>query len=323
MEMHEELENAHLLEQSPSTLSDRSGGSVSTVVESPYPNDLHQDWDSVHSAYDTIHERNLTPRESVPGTEGLALDLDGFRTPIAGPKNVEDLTSEQRLAQAPDPHANILARENDYKSQLKHNQFFNPFKIPSTQSPLLATTEEKNNPTFTKVPVPALEYGSGNPFARHSSLLVRIGIPIVAFYATAASGFWFSVAIWRPTWGHLISSSGITLPNASVACALVAKTIEVSFVAVFVAFLGQKLSRRASLDRCKGVSLAEIAMKAWVVQPGSILSHFELVQSAGLTYLGVMTLLVTVFATLYTSASNALGQSCFAFIQLEVHCHSV
>ncbi len=308
MELHEEFENAHLLEQSPSTTSEHSDSSVPTVVESPYPDYLYQHLDYVHSANVTVHDGHLAPRESVPGTEGLALEIDGFQTPIGSHANVEDVTLEESLPQAPDPHANILKYGNYHNTQLKFDQLFEPLKTRSNQYPLLATPDEKNNSIATKVPRLASEYGPANYVTCDRNRWVSTGILIIAFYATAVSGFWFSVAIWRPTWGHLISRSGITLTNASVACTLLAKSIEVSLVTAFVAFLGQKLSRRAFFDRSKGVSLAEIAMKTWVVQPGSMVSHFQLVKYAGLTYLGVMTLLVTAFATLYTSASDALGR---------------
>lgn len=305
MELDEGFENAHLLEQSPSMTSECSDGSVPTVVESPYPDYLHQNQDYVHSADATVRDRHLSPRESVPGIEGLALEFDGFQPPNHNYTNLEDVTSEERLPQAPDSDASILTHDNYHKTQL-----FEPPKIRPIRCPLLTRPDEKNHPTSTSVPRLTPEYGPANHVTCSRNCWVDIAILIVAFYATAVSGFWFAVAIWRPNWGRLISTqSGITLANASVACSLLAKSIEVSLVAVFVAFLGQRLSRKASFDQAKGISLAEIAMKTWVLQPGSILSHSELVKCAGLTYLGVMTLSVTVFAMLYTSASNALGRS--------------
>jgi hypothetical protein len=48
-----------------------------------------------------------------------------------------------------------------------------------------------------------------------------------------------------------------------------AKLIELSFVTAFVAFLGQVLSRRAFMkDHGRGVTLSELSMWRWVVQPG-------------------------------------------------------
>lgn len=305
MELNEGVENAHLLEQSPSATSECSDGSVPTVVESPYPDYLHQHLGYAHLADATVHDRHLSPRESVPGIEGLALEFDGFQHLDDNYTNLEDVTSKERLPQAPDPNASISRHDNYHNTQ-----FFEPLKTRSNRYPVLARPDEKYNPISTSVPRLTPENGPVNHITCNRNCWVSIGIVIAAFYATAMSGFWFSVAIWRPNWGRLISTqSGITLANASVTCTLLAKSIEVSFVAVFVAFLGQRLSRKASFDRSKGISLAEIAMRTWVVQPGSIVSHFELVKCAGLTYLGVMTLSVTVFAMLYTSASNALGRS--------------
>jgi hypothetical protein len=50
-----------------------------------------------------------------------------------------------------------------------------------------------------------------------------------------------------------------------------AKLIELSFVTSFVAFLGQVLSRRAFMkEQGRGVTLSELSMWRWVVQPGTL-----------------------------------------------------
>lgn len=311
MELNDGPENVHLLEQSPTAISEYSDGSVPTVVGSPHPDYLDQRLNHVHSANDTVHERHLTPRELGLRTEGLRLEFDGFQPPIRSHINGE----------ASNPHANTWTYGNYQSTQLKDDQPSKPLKAGSSQYSLLATPDEKKNPTSVRVPRLGPGYVSAKNVKCNRNRLVSIGIPVVALYATALSGFWFSLAIWRPSWGQIISTSrkGITLANASVACTLLAKSIEVSLVTLFVAFLGQKLSRRALFDQSKGISLAQISMKIWVVQPGSIVSHFELLRYAGLTYLGVMTLSVTVFAMLYTAASDALGRSSPKFVPLYLY----
>lgn len=46
--------------------------------------------------------------------------------------------------------------------------------------------------------------------------------------------------------------------------AILAKTVELTFVMAFLGFLGQVLSRRA--QRQQGVNLANLAMRSWILQ---------------------------------------------------------
>lgn len=67
---------------------------------------------------------------------------------------------------------------------------------------------------------------------------------------------------------------------------IVAKIIELSFVTGFVAFLGQVLSRRAfsRASGGRGVTLSELSMWRWVVQPGTLITHWETAKYAGLSF---------------------------------------
>jgi hypothetical protein len=116
------------------------------------------------------------------------------------------------------------------------------------------------------------------------------------------------VALVAPRYGHRISSTGGTLniSTASTLFALFAKLIELSFVTVFVTFLGQVLSRRSLMKLGRGVTIAEMTMRSWVIQPGSMITHWQNLRYAGLSILGVITLTVAFVATLYTTASDAL-----------------
>ena len=139
---------------------------------------------------------------------------------------------------------------------------------------------------------------------------LAITILILAVYSTIFSGIWLLMAIVRPRWGHRISTTSSFNPGtASLVTALFAKTIELSFVTVFVSFLGQVISRRAFVRQSKGITIAEMSMRSWIMQPGTMITHFESVKHAGLTYLGVIALLAALMAMLYTSASDALGKS--------------
>lgn len=83
--------------------------------------------------------------------------------------------------------------------------------------------------------------------------------------------------------------------------AIFAKAIELSFVTVFTSCLGQILSRRALDRRSRGISMADMAMKQWVYQPGSMLTNFPQLHYAGASVLGVFSIFVVVFATFYTT----------------------
>lgn len=137
---------------------------------------------------------------------------------------------------------------------------------------------------------------------------------ILAIYSTAGSALWLGVAVAKPRWGRRITANGgfLTPASASLICVALAKSIELSFITVFVAFLGQVLSRRAFAKRSRGITIAEMTMRAWVMQPGTLLTHFQTVRYAGLTILGALSVIAALTAMLYTTASDALGEGiCF------------
>jgi hypothetical protein len=121
------------------------------------------------------------------------------------------------------------------------------------------------------------------------------------------SAIWLVVSILQPRWGHQISSrKGLQPASATLVSALAAKTIEISFVTVFVSCLGQVLSRKSFARNSRGVTLAEMTMRNWVIQPGSLITHFESLPYAGTTVLGGVSLAATIAALLYTTASDAM-----------------
>lgn len=130
----------------------------------------------------------------------------------------------------------------------------------------------------------------------------------LAFYSTALSGLYLVVSIIGPRYGKRIGNDGIDLNTASFLSALFAKTVEISFVTVFVAFLGQLLSRRALAKRSSGVSIADMSMRVWIMQPGNLVTHWENIRYSGLTVIGVTALTATVMALLYTTAAEILGE---------------
>jgi hypothetical protein len=75
---------------------------------------------------------------------------------------------------------------------------------------------------------------------------LSISIPVLAIFSTTFSAIYLVIAISRPNWGKKIGTNGhMSISTATLLSALFAKAIELSFVTIFVAFLGQVLTRRA------------------------------------------------------------------------------
>lgn len=136
-------------------------------------------------------------------------------------------------------------------------------------------------------------------------------IIIICIFSCVFSGIFFGLAVREPFWGKRITSNGPLKPaDAILLTTIFAKLIELSFVTSFVAFLGQVLSRRAFMKgHGRGVTLSELSMWRWIVQPGTLVTHFDQVKYAGLSVLGILSLVSAILATLYSSASTALGTS--------------
>lgn len=129
----------------------------------------------------------------------------------------------------------------------------------------------------------------------------------LSVYSTVLSGVWLITSIVQPRWGRRISSTGTLSPStASLLTALLAKTIELSFVTVFVALIGQVLTRRAISRKSKGMTLSEATMRNWIMQPGSLITNGETLHYSALTVLGALTLTATVVGMFYTTASDAM-----------------
>jgi hypothetical protein len=138
---------------------------------------------------------------------------------------------------------------------------------------------------------------------------LALSLLILAIFSTVFSCVYLVISLRAPRWGKSIRTGGPLSPSgANILTQLFAKLIEMSFVAVFVAFLGQVISRRAISRNSRGITLAELGMRNWIMQPGSIVTHYETVRFAALTVLGAIALTVAILATLYTTAASALGR---------------
>ncbi|RSL45255.1 hypothetical protein CEP54_014353 [Fusarium duplospermum] len=134
-----------------------------------------------------------------------------------------------------------------------------------------------------------------------------VSMLLLAIYSTALSGVWFVVSIIQPRWGFKISTTyGLSPSNAATLTALLGKTIEIASITVFISCIGQALTRRAAAEKSTGITLADITIRNWIIQPGFIFTHHQTLAIAGRTILGALALLSLVVTILYTTASQAL-----------------
>ncbi|KAM4065895.1 putative mcm2 3 5 family protein [Hirsutella rhossiliensis] len=134
--------------------------------------------------------------------------------------------------------------------------------------------------------------------------IVMIGL---SFISTAMSIGWLWVAGTRPRYGHVISSSGFMLPaTATILATLVSRSIELISATVVISCVGQILSQRSANQPERGMTLAEMTMRNWILQPGTIITGYGKLKYTIFTVLGLPCLLAAVAITLYTPASDAL-----------------
>ncbi|KAF1852112.1 uncharacterized protein K460DRAFT_373966 [Cucurbitaria berberidis CBS 394.84] len=157
---------------------------------------------------------------------------------------------------------------------------------------------------------PAHECPTTRDFYHSRFTWLNMSILVICLFSCIFSALFLGLALKGPRYGKRITSQGSFKPaDAILLTTVFAKLVELSFVTSFVAFLGQVLSRRAFMkEHGRGVTLSEMSMWRWVVQPGTLITHWETAKYAGLSLLGILSLLSAILATLYSSAATALVQ---------------
>ena len=151
---------------------------------------------------------------------------------------------------------------------------------------------------------------SAKHFKRPMNNWLAIMIVVLSLFSTFFSGAFLIIALRGPRYDMIGKEGTLTISSAAFLTSFFAKMIELSFVTVVVAFIGQSLSRRAFNKRetQTGVTLAEISMRSWITQPGTMFTHWQSVRYAVTTWLGAIALIAAIMALLYTSAATALVQ---------------
>ena len=305
----EETYHAHEPHQLLSAHSDDSNDSTSTVMSPSAPHQSLQESDPtpiLHSAKHSHGNRAGTLAQNAPDDSSRPLIHVSDKSHV-GNWGCEGLALRQTTKQ-------------DTKATLpvpKHRQTFWPLKTypkPSMdETPeILVSKKPMQSKGFASPVDTLLTRSSAYSGLQVCSRWVWLLIITVALYSTVMSGLWFAIAAKKPRWGHYISSTGFVTPtNATPVFALLAKSIEITFVTTFVAYLGQELTRKACSMKSEGVSVAEMSMRTWFLQPGSMITHWASFRITAPSTIGLITFFATWSVLLYTPASSALGNSPF------------
>jgi hypothetical protein len=245
-----------------------------TSISSPSHEHEHERQYSTSTAYDpppttSFGSAGFAPDDHLPNRYQRASESSLHAAP-------DRYSSTDQLTRNAAPHSHSIRSAQSRRS--KYDNEFQPDACPSTK-----------------------------PFYQGRSNWLAVTILILAVFSTVFSGIYMAIALRAPRWGTAIHSRGALTPaTANVLVQLFAKLIELSFVTVVVTVLGQILSRRAFSLNSRGITLAELQLRQWIMQPGTLITHYESLRFAGLTLLGAVALTVTVMAMLYTTAASAL-----------------
>ena len=262
------------------------------------------DGDSVHGLrinFPDHDEQSLTFGASVINRS--TPNVPGSSSSYLSPESVRSLKqSRTGLSDSPEDDAlSTLDRSSPSAT-------FQPFIADDDREPL--RRQRRSSTLQTVEPTDS----AGAPVCRTKKPIVlgrrnwlSITILALSIYSTIFSGIWLGLAVSKPRYGKHITANGPFPPStASLVCAAFAKSIELSFVTVFVSFLGQVLSQRAFAKEKNGVTIAQMQMRMWVEQPGTLVTHWETLRYAAVSFLGAITLTAAFISMVYTTASDAL-----------------
>lgn len=314
---HDSDQADSLLRPLSSQLSDYSLNSNNTLVNSPSSPPLHHhNYRRVDSA--VVEEDSSDHAAGVSQHEGHGLgisSLDEQKRMSTARKSVAFEGNSGAPELLPSSMSEYRSRKDRCDDEQEETHFpgdpdlslYQPFTANSDHEPL----QKSFAPTEAD-----FECRMRKPPENKRASRLAISILVLSIYSTIFSGIWLVIAIKKQQYGHTVSRGRVPFPTASTMFTAFAKSIELSFVTVFVTFVGQVLSKRARFQP-RGVTVAEMSMRSWIVQPGTIISHWESARYAAATKLGLFALLVALMATVYTTASDALVTPVLKFGETE------
>lgn len=112
------------------------------------------------------------------------------------------------------------------------------------------------------------------------------------------------IAIWGPVWDKIRDPS-----LAKIVSSLIAKLIELLYGTVCILYLGQLLTRRSTNnDTHQGVSLDQICMRDWIIDPGSMIGDGKVLELGLKSSLGWFVLIAVTTSWVYGTASSNLSK---------------
>ena len=267
---HNSDQAAGLLRQASSHLSDYSLNSNSTLVTSPTSPPLYRHG---HRRENSVIEEDVSDHGAgLSHQDGHGLGISGLseqkRVSITR-KPVESQSSSQSPGSADlllSPKSVCRTGEDRFDDEQEEN-LRSDSKL-SSHPPFTANSDREPLKEHLSSIEADFECRMKNQPRSGRKSWLAVSILILAIYSTVLSGIWLIIAVVKLPYGSTVSRRGVPFSTASTLYAAFAKSIELSFVTVFVTFIGQVLSKRAFLQP-RGVTLAEMTMRSWVLQPGS------------------------------------------------------
>ena len=267
-----------LLRQPSSHLSDYSLNSNSTLVTSPTSPTSPPLQHHGHSREASATKEDTSGHgASLSQQSGYGLGITNVneqkrasitRKPVDGrPSSIKSLSTELLFSPISAARQRQIRFDDEQEDNVHHDSGV-PSQQPFTANSDLEPLDKRSSPTQADIECRM----KSRPTHGRSSWLA-ISILVLAIYSTLFSGIWLIIAMIKLPYGHTVSRKGVPFTTASILYAAFAKSIELSFVTVFVAFIGQVLSKRALLQ-ARGVTMADMTMRSWVMQPGSYSSRW-------------------------------------------------
>jgi hypothetical protein len=127
--------------------------------------------------------------------------------------------------------------------------------------------------------------------------------------STFFSGLYVVIAFWRPEWPQIRTEGPITPTSSKIASSLIEKLIGLTFGSTCVLFLGQILTRRAKNPGSPhGVSLADMGIRNWIIDPGSMIAEAKGLPLRTKSGLACFIMTAVLASLLYGSATSALSE---------------
>ena len=237
------------------------------------------------------------------GSQGLGITPGHRRTGSLG-SDIDDLESHDHYPS----RTSVKSLPFSFSSTTPINESFHPLhKAKTSEYGAPSGASIRSRKTYADF-TPHVYCASREHIEKGAGHYIYITLIVLGLFSTIFSGIFLGIAIAQPRYGKFISDGGnLTYSDAQILFPLFAKLIELSFVTVFIAFIGQVISRRAfNRDKSHGVSLAEITMRGLVMQPGQMLVNPQMIRYGVASLLGVLVILAALTAMLYTTAASAL-----------------